>query len=293
MKKQPSQVTTLTTTDRLPLTCTLEGTCCHGKAVWINPWELAVLAATRKVTAREFRDRFCKYGGIRLDFNGPPGWKDLPACSQYIPKQGCTVHTGRPLVCRLFPLGRERGGDTITYMHRGDELPCLEGCPGVKNLPYLTVAEYLAGQEVTAGERVQDAYLKLVEQLADGAFALLLESGLAASGDRKTLRLWRKLGTMDPEHLTHHIGSEWIDRLMLPDLTTDLDDPAEFVRCHHNILQTDAQNSFGFLETVTGLQNASGLMMALGLHLGRSLGINPSDLVLQWIADAKKLGAQE
>ena len=58
----------------------------------------------------------------------------------------------------------------------------------------LTVAEYLAGQAVDPGEAAQDAYLELMQQLADGAFVLLLESGLAASGDKQTLRAWRELG---------------------------------------------------------------------------------------------------
>jgi hypothetical protein len=33
---------TLRLTDCLPLTCTRTGACCHGKMVWLNPWELAL-----------------------------------------------------------------------------------------------------------------------------------------------------------------------------------------------------------------------------------------------------------
>ncbi len=39
--------TKLTLTDELPLTCTRSGTCCHGKTVRLNPWELAHLAEAK------------------------------------------------------------------------------------------------------------------------------------------------------------------------------------------------------------------------------------------------------
>jgi hypothetical protein len=132
-----------------------------------------------------------------------------------------------------------------------------------------------------------------MQLLADGAFALLLESGLAASGDRLTLRLWRELGIADPDQLAKRIGQNWIDFLMLPDINDELDNPAEYCRLHHDILQSQAQESFGALRDAGALRNASGLMMGLALHLGRGLGANPSELASHWIEAAKKLGASE
>jgi Fe-S-cluster containining protein len=114
-----SVTTKLTRTDILPLTCSRSGTCCHGKAVWLNPWELACLAEAKRLTPRAFRDQYCDHGGIRLRFDGAPGWKQLPACSQYVPDLGCTVHSGRPLACRLYPLGRQRQGDELYYLYQG------------------------------------------------------------------------------------------------------------------------------------------------------------------------------
>jgi uncharacterized protein len=285
--------TTLALTDRLPLTCSRAGTCCHGKTVWLNPWELARLAAVKGTTPRDFRDRYCEFGGVRLRFDNPPGWKGLAACSQYVPDCGCSVHAGRPLVCRLYPLGRLRRGNELYYMHRGNRFPCLDGCPEVADLPHPIVADYLANQNTTAGETAQDEYLELMQRLADGAFVLLLESGLAASGDRLTLRLWRALGKDDPEHLAKRLGPEWIDRLMLPDCLDKLDDPAAFCRQHHDMLQSQAQVSFGKLSDAAALREASGLMMGLALHLGRGLGANPSELAGHWIATAKSHGARE
>jgi uncharacterized protein len=285
--------TRIALTDSLPLTCTRTGACCHGKMVWLNPWELARLAAAKGLTSRIFRDRHCEFGGIRLRFDGLTGMEGLAACSQYVPDGGCGVYASRPLACRLYPLGQERRGKEILYMHRGSRFPCLEDCPKVVDLPHLTVADYLAGQDVTASVAAQDAYLELMQRLADGAFVLLLESGLAVSGDRLTLRLWRELGKDRPERLAKRLGPEWIDRLMLPGFNDGLDDPAAFSRRHHDMLQSQAQESFGNLGDAALLREASGLMMGLALHLGRGLGANPAELAGRWIVTAKTLGAQE
>jgi hypothetical protein len=157
----------------------------------------------------------------------------------------------------------------------------------------LTVADYLTGQDVIRSIAAQDEYLELMQSLADGAFALLLESGLAASGDRRTLRLWGELGKADPEQLAHRLSPEWLDRLMLPALSSHLSDPVAFCRSHHDLLQSQAQASFENLGDANAFREASGLMMTLALHLGRGLGANPAELAEHWIEAAKKLGANE
>jgi hypothetical protein len=59
------------------------------------------------------------------------------------------------------------------------------------------------------------------------------------------------------------------------------------------MLQSQAQTLFGRLSDISGLREASGLMMGLALHLGRGLGANPAELAGHWIVTAKKLGARE
>jgi Fe-S-cluster containining protein len=282
--------------DSLPLTCSRSGTCCHGNSVMLNPWELAHLAEAKAMSPREFRDAYCEFGGIRLRFDGAPGWKGLPACSQYDPQSGCTVHGGRPLACRLYPLGRQKKGDALHYIHHGKEFPCLEGCPEVVDLPHMTVADYIQGQGAGAYELAQDEYLGLVQDIADGAFALLLDSGLAESGDVEPLRLWKEMGGEEPDALAARIGPEWMDRLMLPDLLGDLKeglkDPAPFARLHYQQLQDKAQERFGQLENLSEHAEACALMMALALHLGRSLGAEPAQLAEHWVSVAREHGAQ-
>jgi uncharacterized protein len=285
--------TKLSIQDKLPLTCSRTGTCCHGKLVLLNPWELVCLAGEKKITPREFRDLYCEFGGIRLRFDGKIGWKEQHACSQYITNFGCSVHLGRPLSCRLYPLGRQIQSEEVHYMYLGAEFPCLEGCHEVSGLPHLSVGEYLKGQATTKFEKAQDEYLELMQNLADIAFELLLDTGLAESGDKETLPLWRKMGNELPEELADRIGQEWLDCLMLPEISDDLENPVSFARKHNDLLKLKAQEKFGAVQTNHEIREASVLIMGVALHLARGIGANPEILAEHWIATAKNHGAQE
>lgn len=279
--------------DKLPLTCSRTGTCCHGKFVMLNPWELQCMAKEKKISAHEFRSLYTELGGIRLKFNGKTGWKNYPACSQYIDGFGCDIHLGRPLACRLYPLGRQIQSEESHYMFIGDEFPCLEGCPEVKELPELSVGEYIEGQEAVPFEKAQDAYLDLMQNIADVAFVLLLDTGLAESGDTKTIQLWRTMGSEKPEALAKRIPPEWMEHLMLPSLHVNNEDSLLFVEAHNDSIQQKAQDDFGSLQTIEELHMASVLMMSLALHLARALGADPKSLSEYWIDIAKSNGASE
>ncbi|WP_372644510.1 YkgJ family cysteine cluster protein [Ancylomarina sp.] len=285
------QTNKLNLQDILPLTCSRTGNCCFGKIIYLNPWELLNLANEKKNTAREFRDQYCEFGGIRLKFDGKAGWKDQQACSQYVDNFGCSVHLGRPLACRLYPLGRQVQSEEVHYMYQGDEFPCLEPCCEVVELPQFSVGEYLKGQMTEKFETAQDAYLGLMQNIADIAFELLLDTGLSESGDKATLPLWRKMGDELPEVLADSIGHEWLDCLMIPEISDD--DPMAFVIKHNDLLQLKVQEKFGALQTNQELHEASVLIMGVALHLARGLGANPKDLAELWIDTAKSYGAQE
>lgn len=285
------QTNKLNIQDILPLTCSRTGNCCYGKLVLLNPWELVSLAKEKKITPREFRDLYCDFGGIRLRFDGKIGWSEKEACSQYVDNFGCSVHLGRPLACRLYPLGRQIQSNEVHYMYQGNEFPCLEVCPEVVKLPHFSVGEYLKGQMTDQFEKAQDGYLELMQNIADMAFELLLDTGLAESGDKETLVLWRKMCNELPEVLADRIGDEWVDCLMIPEIYDD--DSIAFVEKHNELLQLKIQEEFGTSQTNQELHEASVLVMGVALHLARGLGANPKDLAELWIDTAKSHGAQE
>ena len=287
------ETTRLNLQDKLPLTCSRRGTCCHGNLVMLNPWELATIAREKGITPGEFRDLYCEYGGIRLRFDGAVGWREKKACSQYIGDFGCSVHLGRPLACRLFPLGRLIQSEKVHYMYQGTEFPCLEGCPEVTGLPLLNVGEYLKGQETERFEKAQDEYLDVMQSLADMAFELLLDTGLAESGDTETLPMWRKMGNELPDILADRIGQEWMDSLMIPEIYDDTEDPVSFARKHKDLLQLKVQEKFGALQTFQEIHKACVFIMGVALHLARSLGANPQILAEHWIDTAINNGAVE
>ena len=286
------QTTPLSLQDKLYLTCSRTGHCCFGNLVMLNPWELAFIAKEKGVTAREFRDKYTEYGGTRLLFNGSKGWRGKQACNQYIENFGCSVHVGRPFACRLFPIGREMQNGKLRYMHQGEVFPCLERCPEVTDLAQLTVEEYLVGQQISKHEKAHDAYMDFMQNLADVAFALLLDTGLAESGDKATLAKWQKMGKAEPEALAKNIGKEWLDSLVIPEISA-VENPIAFAQKHYELLQQKLETILGSLQSNKDIHQACVLAMSLALHMARSLGANPEQLSEHWINIAKQNGAQE
>jgi len=287
------QTTKLSTDSILPLTCSRSGTCCFGKSVMLNPWELLSFSKEKKISTREFRDLYCEFGGIRLRFNGKTDKKGQQACSQYIDTIGCSVHLGRPLACRLYPLGRKIQFDKAHYIYEGTIFPCLNDCAEVLELPKLRVGEYIKGQEAEEFEKAQDEYLIVMQNIADIGFELFLDSGLSESGHTKTLALWRVMGNELPELLTERIGKEWIDYLMLPAITDTIQNPIAFAKKHNELLLLKAQEKFGAIKTNQELHEAAVLMIGLALHLSRALGADPKSISEHWITIAKSHGAKE
>ncbi|MFT6500909.1 MAG: Fe-S-cluster containining protein [Crocinitomicaceae bacterium] len=281
------ETTQLKLEDTLPLTCSRAGTCCHGNLVLLNPWELFCLAKEKKTTTREFRDLYTEFGGIKLRFDGKAGWKSKPACSQYVEGFGCSVHLGRPLACRLFPIGRQIHSSEVQYIYQGAKFPCLDGCPEVVELPHLSVGEYLNGQETEHYEKAQDAYLELMQNLADMAFELFLDTGLAASGDTKTLSLWEIMGNELPEDLAIRIGNEWLNCLTVPEISIECADPMAFVQQHTELLQIKSQEKFGTLSTNEEFHEASVVIMGVALLMAQGIGADRNALAELWCETAK------
>lgn len=287
------KVTKLNLNESLPLTCSRKGTCCHGNQVLLNPWELARLAHEKEMSAAEFRVAFCIQGGSVLHFNGEKDQRGKAACGLYTENFGCSVHTARPLACRLFPLGRQVQHETAEYIFQGTTFPCLNGCSEVLDLPKITVADYLEGQETADFEWAQDAYLEIMQNLADIAFTLLLETGLSESGDTATLKQWRKSGMLNSEELAQLLPKDWQEALITPSISLDKTDVQSFIEAHNERLQEQAQLHVNGLSSMNDFHEAAVLMMRMAFYLARSLGADSTALSEMWIDVAKENGACE
>jgi uncharacterized protein len=272
--------------DLLPLTCTRSGTCCHGKDIRITPWELAVMAKACGLTTEVFQRTRTADGGTRLAMHGASAWRGLRACTMYDPASGCTVHPARPLACRLYPLGRERQGERVRYMHEGRRFPCLDGCPDVETLPRLTVGAYLASQAIAGFDSVRDAYLEIAQDVAEGAFVLVFDSGLAQSGNTAWQQAWRQSIHGGVSAWVASLGEDWHARVMTPPLALPLDDGVHWASAHADLLQSHAQSTFAALRDPDSLSVASTTMLAAALLLLHAVGGDAPAIGGRWLSRA-------
>jgi uncharacterized protein len=81
--------------------CNACGLCCHDKVITLSPYDVMRLARAIGLSTREAINRFTIRRGSILRFT------DGGACWA-LEGGRCGVHRGRPLACRLYPLGIER-----------------------------------------------------------------------------------------------------------------------------------------------------------------------------------------
>ena len=121
--------------------------CCHHKRIQVNPYEIARLARNRGVTTSELRDCWTEDGaGNHL------ARREDGACV-FLGSKGCTVHPDRPMVCRVYPLGRHIAGDA-EWFSRAKTHPQSKGEFNRDG----TIADFLAAQEVEPFLRAVDQY---------------------------------------------------------------------------------------------------------------------------------------
>jgi Fe-S-cluster containining protein len=101
----------------------------------VSPYEIARIAAALAISTTEVLARYTIEGGTVLRQREDGG------CSLLAGK-GCGVHPGRPLVCRLYPLGRviAKDGSESFVQLRGH--PQTEGVLGENG----TIGEFLESQ---------------------------------------------------------------------------------------------------------------------------------------------------
>lgn len=142
-------------------TCGGCGRCCYHKAIRVGPYAAARLAEVLAVSTGEVLERYVETETATLHQT------EDGACVFFDRDRGCTVHSGRPLACRLYPLGwfgtdSEREAFAEVSPH-----PKTEGVYGEDG----TVADYLASQETAPYERASWRYAAVLRRLRHAADA--------------------------------------------------------------------------------------------------------------------------
>ena len=136
--------------------------CCRHKTIQVNPYELARLSRGLGLPVAEVVERYTD-GGVHLR------QREDGNCV-FLGPAGCSVHGDRPLVCRLYPLGRIVGPDSEEFVDAAPH-PETEGAWGTDG----TIADYLEQQDALPYMELADAYFGLFLKLLqdpDGAAAI-------------------------------------------------------------------------------------------------------------------------
>lgn len=140
--------------------------CCYGKRIQINPYEAARLSRNLDISTTEFTEKYTASNGTVL------GWTDRGSCV-FLDSHGCSVHPDRPLVCRLYPLGRHvSAGGEETF----SELDREQGCEGFYGASG-QIVRYLGEQGAKPFVEAADRYLELLWKLTAVAKQTAVDPG--------------------------------------------------------------------------------------------------------------------
>ena len=138
------------------------GRCCRDKVITLSPYDVMRMARAADLSTGDVIARYTLRRGSILRFESDGACAALRGAL-------CTLHPGRPLACRLYPLGIERSGDGERFVR----LESAEGSLGVYG-DHQTVGEFLARQEVqpyldavACYERLIATFSARLEQITD------------------------------------------------------------------------------------------------------------------------------
>jgi uncharacterized protein len=141
--------------------CNQCGRCCHDKVITLSPYDILRLARAAGISTGEAIARYTIRRGSILKFKPDSGCAALDGTR-------CTVHSGRPLACRLYPLGLERTGSDDHFL----QLEPAQGSLGVYGADG-TVEAFLVAQHVAPYLQTNDRYRGLLPLLRERMAALI------------------------------------------------------------------------------------------------------------------------
>jgi uncharacterized protein len=141
--------------DAFSYTCHACRRCCHDKIIQLNPYEVARLADNRGIGTTEFLSRY-------TDANGTALKRAEDGACVFLTAQGCGVHQDRPLVCRLYPLGRRVTAEGEESFSEAAPHPQTDGEYGTNG----TVEEFITRQGAPPFIEAVDRYVDLLGRMA-------------------------------------------------------------------------------------------------------------------------------
>lgn len=169
----------------------------------------------------------------------------------------CGLHRGRPLACRLYPLGIERAGAYERFVR----LEPAAGSPGVYGDDG-TVADFLAAQQV-------DAHLAAVATYASLIPAFRARIAALVDFDRVELREFWRRATREALAESGFDANPLIDALFDPDKLGCAREREDATLIAHRDL----------LEAMIGRERDANVLAAASVMLAVSLGYSPANVI--------------
>jgi len=137
--------------------CNACGRCCHDKVITLSPYDVLRIARTRRITTAEAIAHYTIRRGSILKFT------EHGACVA-LDGVRCRLHRGRPLACRLYPLGIERiDGVAEERFIKLEPAPESLGVYGDQ----AAVADFLAEQQVASHLEANARYGSLLPKFRE------------------------------------------------------------------------------------------------------------------------------
>src|SRR5271154_2417880 len=139
--------------------CNQCGRCCRNQVITLSPVDVIAIARATGLRTGDAVARYTMRRGSRLRFD---------ADGRCVALEGvrCAIHPGRPLACRLYPLGLERSGDD-----RFIRLEPAGGSTGIYG-DAATLGEFLSAQGVDALLDLNEGYRPLLAMMRDRVASL-------------------------------------------------------------------------------------------------------------------------
>jgi Fe-S-cluster containining protein len=139
-------------------TCRACSRCCRDKVILVGPHEILGMSRALGIGTTELLLHYTEQGGTALRTT------EDGRCV-FVSPDGCRVHARRPLVCRLYPLGRktdEEGRESFAMYSTQPDCEAVVGRDG-------TIAEFLDSQGVEPyfawSQRYGEIYRRMIELL--------------------------------------------------------------------------------------------------------------------------------
>ena len=238
-------------TSRFSYACHQCGLCCHDQVISLSPYDVIRIARASGITTAEAVARYTVRRGSILKF-GRGGECVALAGSR------CSIHHGRPLACRLYPLGLERGPKASAKFTKLEPATGSAGVYGEDG----SVAEFLSAQGVDDYLAMNARYAALIGMMRSRVSVLIdFEKTDQREFWRCAVREALAEADYDPNPL--------IDAIFDPDGVACLRDSHEATVSAH-VRQ---------LEMMLVAEQDPGCLAAAAITLAVSLGYSPGDVV--------------